>query len=394
MTFIEVSRSVSRALHNEVNEIYISKGILQFAKSLISIFVPIFLYKLGYPLVEIIAFYLIYNLTYWVLVPLGMSLAAKWGIRHAMLYSSPVLILFYYLLRFVEGSTLVFYLAPVVLGIYCMLFWPAYNIHIVKAIDPKRRASQIGLINVIIASTAAVAPFIGGILFDNVSFDVIFWVASILIVISALPLFLSRETYEKIHFSAKDLYHDLFVRRNAFDVVAWFGEGGERELGFLSWSLLVFLAMESDYKGLGALTAVALIITVVVSLYFGPRVDKSKDLRGFTKSTSVLTGLSWILRGLSLKFWHFYATDIFGRGMDAALDLPFASTWLGKAEKDRDMIRYVARRQLGYHGGATLLLLVALLIAYQLTGYDELAVRYSIFAAGFFALLRMFMTKK
>jgi len=393
MKFIEAGRSIRQALHSEVNEIYISKGILQFAKSLIAIFVPIFLYKLGYSLTAIIVFYLIYNLTYALLVPLGTALAAKWGIRHMMLYAAPILIFFYYLLRFVDNSPIIFYLAPVVWGIYCMFFWPAYNIHLTKAIDPKRRASQIGLINVIIAATAAVAPFIGGVLFDNVSFDTIFWIAAALIVISVWPLFLSRETHHQINFKVVDLYRDLFSRKNVFDVMAWLGEGGEGELGFLAWSLLVFLAMTGDYQGLGMLTALSLAVTIVVSLYFGPRLDRIKDWRSFSKSTAILTGLSWILRGMSVKIWHFYATDIFGRGTDAALDLPFAATWLKKAGRD-DTIRYVARRQLGYHYGAIVLLLAAFFLANNLVGQDETIVRYAIFAAGFLALLRMFMTKK
>ena len=58
--------------HKELTQVYISSAIRNFAISLISLFVPLYLYKeLGFPIEQVLYFFMFYAVTFAILTPLA-----------------------------------------------------------------------------------------------------------------------------------------------------------------------------------------------------------------------------------------------------------------------------------------------------------------------------------
>src|SRR6185295_9163859 len=87
----------SYVLNREIVELYWSTAIYNLAINLAYIFEPIFLYKLGYSLVQIMYFYLIVYVAYTMLVILCTKITSKIGYKHAILISSVFYILYWVL---------------------------------------------------------------------------------------------------------------------------------------------------------------------------------------------------------------------------------------------------------------------------------------------------------
>ena len=78
--------------NRELNELYFSIAIKSFAVALISVFIPIYFYQVGYPLSYIFLFYAIWSLTHAVLSIPAAKISAKFGLKHTIFFSMPFLI--------------------------------------------------------------------------------------------------------------------------------------------------------------------------------------------------------------------------------------------------------------------------------------------------------------
>ena len=96
----------------ELNQFYSSMFIMTFAESLINIFVPIYLYKLGYPIYLVLFFYFLVSLYFILLAFPGAKIVSKIGEKHAILYSTPLAIFYYLGLIYIDKSVALFFILP------------------------------------------------------------------------------------------------------------------------------------------------------------------------------------------------------------------------------------------------------------------------------------------
>ena len=209
-------------LNKEINEIYITLAIKNFSLALISIFIPIYLLQQGFTLNNIFLFYAIFSISIALTAFFVLKLVSRVGIKHGMLLSMFFLIIYYFMLQFVTNNSLnwVFFVAPIVAGIYSSLFWSNFHIDFAVFSSKKIRTQQLGLACVFAIILAAIGPALGGFLLSYMGFNYLFLIAAILLIISSFPLFLTRDNYVHKDFSFKGLKHVLkkadFVSMSGF----------------------------------------------------------------------------------------------------------------------------------------------------------------------------------
>src|SRR3989338_11575398 len=71
----------------ELNELYASISIRAFSLSLIGVFVPIYFYLIGYPLISIFFFYILHSLFHIVFSIPVAKISSRFGIKHSILFS-------------------------------------------------------------------------------------------------------------------------------------------------------------------------------------------------------------------------------------------------------------------------------------------------------------------
>lgn len=308
--------SVRHALRREITELYISVAIKNFGVSMISLFEPIYLYdQLGFTLAQIMFFYAIVYTLYLFLLPIGGKICARFGFEHSILYSVPVIILYYGSLYAASKIPLLIVITPILLAAYKMLFWPAYHANFARYGSLGHRGKEIGRLGILTATVVIVGPVLGGLLISLFSFHVLFVIVVILMIVSVLPLFTTKEVFKPSDFGYWHAFQRLIkkkYRRYAFGFIAY----GEEIIRLAVWPIFVFLILGS-YVGLGGLSSLTILLTAIVGLFIGQIVDRegAKKMLSFSTIGYVIV---WFLRLLVGTISEAFMVDglsrIFSRG--------------------------------------------------------------------------------
>ena len=100
-----------KALHDPMSKIYVFQAIFTFVKSLIGIFVPIYMYSIGFTLIDICLYSLYLSIIYLLLIPISIKLINKIGFKYTLLLSVPVYIFHLITIKFLETNPEVFHLS-------------------------------------------------------------------------------------------------------------------------------------------------------------------------------------------------------------------------------------------------------------------------------------------
>ena len=134
--------------HKELTQIYISSAIRNFALSLISLFVPLYLFKeLGYPLEQVMYFFIFYAAIFAVLTPMAAKFSARFGLKHSVLISVPLYLLFVLLLYFLPTYSIPLFIIAGLLGASQAFYWMGMHIVFKHASDHKHRGEEVGKIS-------------------------------------------------------------------------------------------------------------------------------------------------------------------------------------------------------------------------------------------------------
>lgn len=94
--------------NKEMNELYVFYGIFNFALELIAIFVPIYLYKIGYSIPLIIFHFFITSLVFVTFSYTGARIVSRIGIKHSFLTTAPLFIIYFMGLHFIPDFPALF----------------------------------------------------------------------------------------------------------------------------------------------------------------------------------------------------------------------------------------------------------------------------------------------
>ena len=84
-----------KLIKSEIQEVYLNLIMQSFALSLIAIFVPIYLLKLGYSINHAFGFAMVELGTLSIFSPVAAKMAKRIGFKHMILYRLPLLLLYF-----------------------------------------------------------------------------------------------------------------------------------------------------------------------------------------------------------------------------------------------------------------------------------------------------------
>jgi len=206
----------------------------------------------------------------------------------------------------------------VLLGMYRALYWVPYAVETGVAQHRQGRWGEILIalapvtVGVFIATTTA-AP------------TLLFYIAALLVICSALPLTRIRDVQERFSWAYRQTFHELLSREHRAYVTHGILEGMVGAALLLFWPLAVFLLIGWSYAVLG----VVLSISLLVAIFLRAPVRSLLRRAGSPPSpvlTSILALTPWLFRlsvasplGVVLVDSYFYTTTPRRHGID-----PFA----------------------------------------------------------------------
>jgi MFS family permease len=369
----------SHRINTEVKEIYWQTFIANLAVSLVFIFEPIYLYTLGYSLVGIMWFYVYVYAWYVVLIGPGAKLTGKIGYKHAILLSNFFYVAYWIVLYLVKFHYSAFFIAPVLFALQKSFFWPAFDADVAIHDKADQRGREVGVLFSIIQITFIIAPVIAGLVSTAFGFLALFILASVLMLLSAYPIFRTKDIYPRHRFRFKDLWAIFKDFPSNF-----FGYWGYAEdLMVMSlWPVYIFIVVPK-FTGVGVLTTIAMLVAAVLMLYVGNSSDHIKK-QFLIERNSLLYGITWIFRFLAQGVGLVLLFDILTKSAKGLLNIPMvALTFEIAGSKDADYaIAYSVFYEFSLAVGKIITALAAIVI---LTFTDNIFIVF-----GFVGLLTMF----
>jgi MFS family permease len=263
------------ASFDEVGQIYVSMLFRSLALSLIGVFVPIYLYQLGYPLEHIFAFFMSFFIVRSIVqLPAGY-LVAMIGPKHTIVVSylfQVVTSLFFLTLPTVAWP--LFAIASV-WAISNTLFFTAYHVDFSKVKHSDHGGKELGFADIMQRVGGVIGPLVGGIVATVAGAEYIFLATIILLFVGLVPLLSTPEpvrTHQHISFRSLD------VRPLGRDIVSFVGLTINHQLSVTLWPLFLGLyALGTQvYLELGALTSIGFLVSMFAAFSIGKLVDNHR----------------------------------------------------------------------------------------------------------------------
>ncbi len=320
-----------KLLHSELWLFDLSIWLHVFSRSLVAVFIPIFIYQIGYSLQEIIIYYLVFNIldvpmNFWV-----RWLVTKIGARWVMIIGSIASLAFFislYLLTPANWGLL--FLIAVFAAIYDTCYWISHLYLFLKCSQNDDDISGDESFLLILKKIAGiVAPALGAAVIIFSGRHVLIIVSMIFLALSLIPLFKL-----KINDRPKLKSRNFWKFFKSWDVAKDYLSAGFYQMHCtvenIIWPLfiyIIFVSVESV-----ALLPIIVSVTAIIFIYFTGQVPKKK------RSTLIIIGslfiaLVWLARLFIHSDW-FYYFSVFLMGLFSILiSIPLYSSIYEKGEK-------------------------------------------------------------
>jgi len=372
-------------MKREIKELYLSTFILNFGIMMIQIFEPIYLYTLGYSLHQIILYFLLVYGIYFFIMPLGAKFAHAFGYERTIVVSTIIFIAYYFIFYSIATMPVLFFIAPILYALQKTFYWPAFNADFARYAVQDEDGKEIGGINTLILLGAIIAPLAAGFILELWGFAALFTFASILFIISNIPLLTTKEIFVPKPFPYSEAYRRLLSKENRRHFFGYLGFG-EELIVLVVWPVFMAVVIV-NFLNIGVIVAVATFIAMLVTLYIGKTSDISNKHR-ILKYGTIVYAFVWFARLLAQGSVGIFFIDIFSRLSKSVIMVPILALTYERA-KQRRVLQSIVFYEMGLVVGK----LSALIILYGILFFvpDSVAFQVSFVVAGLMSLLYMLL---
>ena len=339
---------------------------------MITIFEPVYIYNLYHSLTVVFLYYGIIYLLYLFAVPLGGKASARYGFEHCIFYSIPFAILYFLTLSQLPGNVWLLPIAIILVIIYKSLFWPAYHADFAHYSKLGYKGRELSAMSLVSTVATILGPIVGGIVIMKFGFEVLFVIVSIISLISALPLFSTKEVFDPHNFSYKNAFRRIikpYGKYERTDSVAFFGYGEELIVA-VGWPIFIYMIIEKFYL-MGILTSVMTLAIAFISLYVGRLSDilSPGDQKKLLSTSTLIYSISWLLSPFVGNWLGVLLIDIISKGSKAGIRYPLFTFVYTGGNDHKGYLKYSIFYEMSLAAGKTLFAFIAVILSLVVTGF-------------------------
>ena len=252
----------------EMVRVYWCHAFGAFAISLAAIFVPIFLVKNGISINQVLAFCILqYSFAALLQYP---SIRLIQFIRpHRVIAIGTIIVaLFFYLLSTLPLTTPNLILLAFVWALQHSIYWGTFHYIFGIARGHEHTSQKVAGLDALVIALTTIAPAIGGIIATAFGIGYTYTFTIVLLILAVIPMLSRHKGPSKS--KMRTSFHQIKQMRR--DIFANFCVGTAQATESVMWPLFIFFIITS-YAGIGILSSVIAVSSVVVTLFVGAHTE-------------------------------------------------------------------------------------------------------------------------
>ena len=283
---------------NEQIEFNIFSFLSTFARSLIEIFISLYLFKNGISFHNIILFYFFVNMFAVPLSYVFVKLGEKTKYIYIMIIGLIAFVIVQLLLRNVINSNYYLILLAFVYSVYRRGYWVARRLYITEIMPTNKTSGLFSIVLVLSQLASIVAGCVGSIILNNVGIVTLTIISSTLLFLSVIPLLGIKHNNVSKDIKLKESIKKY--NKNNYLVFSFY------ELNnLLTFIFPIYIALhvENSYFLAGNLNAISNIAIILFIMIYGKVLDKNKN---YIATSTILVLLCAILK-FNIKSYYILA---------------------------------------------------------------------------------------
>lgn len=280
--------------NKNINLLNLHTGLHRFSNNIFDVFGAVYLLSIGisFPIVALAwagSCFLRFTLR-----PFSMLLSEKIGLRRALIIGVIISSGLFLILAKVNGVNSWLYFYIFYLAICDITYWLPYHSYCAAAGDAQYRGRQMGAQLGFVTLLKTIAPFAGGIIVTQFGFWSLYLTASIVMILSAIPLFFAGDVTPGQPMPWREAIRS--IDKHGFMILL--GDGVLYMHAFV-WTIVLFYLV-GNYTTFGGLVAFESLVTMLLFWFLGYFIDKGNGKR-VTYISLISIGVVILIRAFLVK---------------------------------------------------------------------------------------------
>lgn len=315
---------------DELAEIYASQLLRSLALSLVNVFVPVYLYTIGYSLQQIFLFFFTWFVARLFITPLAAFVIARIGPKHSILLSQIIQILYLSMLMSLQTLNWSLYGIALIGSAALSLFWVAFHTDLSKVRHVANAGKELSYVNVFERIGAIIGPLVGGFLANFFDPRYAIFLALVTMVLSSIPLLASKEP---VRLKQKITFKGFPFRANLRTSLALAVTDLDVQSCMLVWPLYVSVAIfgTNIFGKLGLMSATSVALGLLFTHAIGRIVDDKKGGELF-RFSAIANVVVYLFRPFVGSLSSVFTINFINDPVTTAFRIPFLKGYHDEAE--------------------------------------------------------------
>ncbi|PJA47231.1 hypothetical protein CO172_02560 [Candidatus Uhrbacteria bacterium CG_4_9_14_3_um_filter_36_7] len=323
-----------RKVHSDFWFFEFSIWLHVFSRSLVAIFIPIFLLQIGYSLPEVIFYYFLFNL---IDVPLNFParfFVKKIGARLTMMIGLLFSVGFFIYLSHLQSASLVSQNSLIILSglaaSYDAFYWVSYYYLFIKSTSQKKNVSkQTSGVYIVSQLASMLAPAFGAVILLFFHEQVLIAISLLILMASLIPLFKMKHLLDKPNKSSESIqtFFKTADKRRDYISIGFLGIHNAAES--IIWPVFIYLLF-SSISSIAFLPIIISLTTILFTFYAGKIKKQQRNKVIFLGSFLLL--LVWVLRIFISQPIFYYLSVVLVGLFTILISIPLESSICEKGE--------------------------------------------------------------
>lgn len=331
-----------------------------FAMSFVAIFIPIYLFELGYSLQMVMAWLIIHHTTLLLGAFITVKVSNKIGLVHSLHIRFGLLLLYFLLLLFgLKEIPLLFYIIPIISGLESAFYWIPLNILFVRNTKDEDMGKSMSRFFVVPKALSMAGPLVGAFIAIHYGFNILFAFAMFLLFFVFLPI-LSLKSEKTNFIFSREKFGEIWRKNKQYFVPEIIDNLAEDAMSL--WFIFIYLQLASTLEVgiIGAITSVAALFFTLTLGKLTDRWNKHKLI----KIGALLVSIVWFVNFTIGEFFPnqylFYIATIFATLALKVFLVPYSSLMYNQTRKDD--AQFLVLREIPTVLGRVILFSIAILL--------------------------------